>query len=147
MSKACIDCGIDFLPSGHSARCLPCRRVWDSSWRLRRKAEGRPVRSIKMPREWFLGYWSEYYKDPEVMAKRAAWQRDASRNPERRPKYEARWLARRAIISGRLQRAPCEVCGSSKVDAHHDDYSMPLAVRWLCRTHHVEHHAKAEAQS
>jgi len=34
------------------------------------------------------------------------------------------------------------VCGAEKSDAHHDDYAAPLAVRWLCRTHHFQHHAK-----
>lgn len=29
---------------------------------------------------------------------------------------------------------------------HHDEYSKPLEVRWLCRLHHREHHAKAEGE-
>lgn len=45
-----------------------------------------------------------------------------------------------AIRNGVLVREPCEVCGKEKVDAHHDDYSKPLDVRWLCRFHHLKHH-------
>lgn len=48
----------------------------------------------------------------------------------------------RAIRTGILARQPCEVCGREKVDAHHDDYSLPLKVRWLCRSHHQQHHAR-----
>lgn len=47
-----------------------------------------------------------------------------------------------AIATGRLIKAPCEVCGSSEVDAHHDDYSRPMEVRWLCKPHHAEHHKR-----
>jgi hypothetical protein len=49
-----------------------------------------------------------------------------------------------AIANGSLTRQPCEVCGAARVDAHHDDYDRPLAVRWLCRGHHLKlHRAKA----
>ena len=48
----------------------------------------------------------------------------------------------KAISRGDLVRKPCEVCGSEKVDAHHDDYSKPFAVRWLCRRHHGEVHRR-----
>jgi len=43
-----------------------------------------------------------------------------------------------ARISGRLVRpAACEECGASCTpNAHHDDYSKPLAVRWLCTKCH-----------
>jgi len=27
-----------------------------------------------------------------------------------------------------------------KAEAHHDDYSRPLDVRWLCKRHHEEAH-------
>ena len=41
---------------------------------------------------------------------------------------------------GKLIPQPCEVCSSTKVEMHHDDYDKPLMVRWLCRPHHLEHH-------
>lgn len=64
------------------------------------------------------------------------------RQVERHPVEEAaRKAVRAAIAAGHLVRQPCEVCAAEKVQAHHDDYSKPLDVRWLCRPHHDEHHA------
>lgn len=54
-------------------------------------------------------------------------------NPE---KYKAHQIAGNAVRSGKLIRQPCGVCGEPKSEKHHDDYSKPLEVRWLCRTHH-----------
>lgn len=59
--------------------------------------------------------------------------------------YEKRLSAekalKRGIRGGYVLKAPCEVCGTDEnVEAHHDDYMRPLDVRWLCRTHHGEHH-------
>lgn len=48
------------------------------------------------------------------------------------------YIVAEAIKHGELVRGLCEVCGSTNVDAHHDDYSKPLDVRWLCRRHHRE---------
>jgi len=63
--------------------------------------------------------------------------RQAEKNPE---KERARRLTRAAILSGRLVQKPCEKCGEPKTQAHHDDYSQPLKVRWLCVIHHRQHH-------
>jgi hypothetical protein len=47
----------------------------------------------------------------------------------------------KAVRDGRLKRQPCEVCGKKRrTVAHHDDYTKPLQVRWLCRRHHRLHH-------
>ncbi len=53
-----------------------------------------------------------------------------------------------AIRYGRIAPQPCERCGhlgtmrDGRVDvqAHHDDYSRPLDVRWLFQPHHHEWH-------
>lgn len=50
-----------------------------------------------------------------------------------------------AIRNGRVQRQPCERCGVSRVEAHHEDYSKPLHVRWLCIRHHKERHGRLKA--
>ncbi len=44
------------------------------------------------------------------------------------------------IKSGRLHRKPCVVCGSPEVVPHHEDYSNPFKVIWLCEDHHSEYH-------
>lgn len=56
-------------------------------------------------------------------------------------RVRAREKARAAIRSGALVRQACEVCGDGRTQAHHDDYSKPLDVRWLCHEHHREWHA------
>lgn len=55
-------------------------------------------------------------------------------------KRAAHILVGNAIRDGKLIKKPCEGCGSNRSHAHHDDYSKPLEVRWLCAKHHAEHH-------
>lgn len=62
------------------------------------------------------------------------------RHPEKRA---AHIVVGNALRDGKLLRQPCEVCGDVIAEAHHDDYSKPLDVRWLCKRHHMEHHRKA----
>jgi len=52
------------------------------------------------------------------------------------------YLVNKAVTAGDLVRQPCEVCGAEPADGHHDDYAKPLEVRWLCRAHHRQHHAR-----
>ena len=56
--------------------------------------------------------------------------------PERRAAHKA---VEKALRLGQMERQPCEVCGA-RAHAHHDDYSRPLEVRWLCRQHHAAEH-------
>lgn len=56
-------------------------------------------------------------------------------------KLRAHAAVRQALRNKTLARGRCEVCGSFRVDAHHDDYDRPLDVHWLCRRHHQQRHA------
>jgi hypothetical protein len=57
---------------------------------------------------------------------------------EQRLKANARSYANVYRRKGKLIPQRCEVCGSHKVEMHHDDYGKPLNVRWFCRSHHVQ---------
>lgn len=79
------------------------------------------------------------------------------KSPERKAWY-ARWVASRpwmkrahhavrdALLRGEIKRQPCCVCGrTDQVAAHHDDYSAPLGIQWLCPAHHRARHAALRA--
>ena len=47
----------------------------------------------------------------------------------------------RALKNGNLIKDSCCMCRSIMSVAHHDDYSKPLDVMWLCSVHHKSRHA------
>lgn len=57
-------------------------------------------------------------------------------------------IVEKAVLRGVLVPQACEMCGANgtmadgrrEVQAHHDDYTKPLQVRWLCQRHHHEWH-------
>lgn len=132
-TKLCRSCGevkqaSDFhiraaSVDGLSAKCKQCQRTYDHA-RLNkpsrvaaRKAYAKTEQGLERGR----------------VAKRA-W---AARNPLKR---HAHVVVGNALRDGKLNRKPCEVCGNVKSEAHHDDYSKPLLVVWLCDTHHKARH-------
>lgn len=54
-------------------------------------------------------------------------------------KNKARDMVKVKIRQGIIVPQPCEKCGG-KGQSHHDDYSKPLEIRWLCTKHHGEQH-------
>ncbi|HEX6827210.1 MAG TPA: hypothetical protein VF077_12905 [Nitrospiraceae bacterium] len=63
--------------------------------------------------------------------------------PEERKKYNARRLVAYNVAAGKIQKKPCEVCGSELSEAHHHkgyEKEHALDVVWLCKTHHVARH-------
>jgi hypothetical protein len=74
---------------------------------------------------------------------------------EARAAQHAHQAVARAIASGRLVRpAFCGECGKPPrahwrpwIYAHHDDYSKPLDVRWLCSSCHKLHHVSLRRAS
>jgi hypothetical protein len=69
--------------------------------------------------DWKLRYW----------LKEMAWRR--------REIIDARSKLHSAVRDGTVKKEPCK-CGSTKVEAHHMDYSFPLDVIWCCKKHHAE---------
>lgn len=57
-------------------------------------------------------------------------------------KYAAHVLIGNAVKYGFLKKdTNCSVCLSTeKIEAHHDDYSKPMEIRWLCEKCHKKWH-------
>lgn len=136
-NQKCFRCGktkplSDFykhpqMGNGHLGKCKECNKqdVRDN-YRLRRDQ------------------YRRYYAERETTQRRKEHRhrRQKLRRQKHPEKYKANYLAGDAIRDGRLIRQPCEKCGNPKTEAHHDDYSKPLDVRWLCFKHHREHHGQ-----
>lgn len=84
---------------------------------------------------------TERAKQPErrayITANTKRWRKE---HPERMAAQNA---VARALRRGELEKGQCErecqEC-STVIHAHHDDYSKPLEVRWLCALHHAAVH-------
>lgn len=133
--KKCFKCGADKalhdfykhekMADGHLGKCKECTK--------------KDVRNHRRENESVRQYDRERGIMPHRRERMAAitrrWRKE---NPEG---YKAHTMVGNAVRDGKLSKKPCEVCGSSVVHAHHDDYTKPLDVRWLCALHHSRFHA------
>lgn len=62
----------------------------------------------------------------------------SKRNPE---KIYATRAVSSAVKMGRLVKQPCS-CGNPRSEGHHEDYTKPLDVIWMCRQCHAAYHKK-----
>ena len=117
----------------HRERLAEQKRQWyrDNAERIREKARRR--------------------RQEDGDALREIERRVVRRSPRSREKEKARELVADAIRRGELHPEPCESCGIEDkrtydgrrlIHAHHDDYSKPLEVRWLCVDCHAFHHRR-----
>lgn len=129
--KACFKCLVEkplteFYPhskmaDGHLNKCKECSKV-----------DSRGVRHKRI----------DYYRACDRRRGNRKTQNDVRRYRSANPaKYRAHNAVNNAVRDGRLTHQPCEVCGRNDSHAHHDDYSKPLDVRWLCPPHHQQWHA------
>ena len=104
--------------------CERCRKVFDALPSQVRAGKGRfcSVSCANSARRQTPDGWK---------ARRAVKKRNEYRDHDR-----AREAVARAIRRGDLLKSCCELCLADKVQAHHDDYTRPLEVRWLCPTCH-----------
>jgi aspartyl/asparaginyl beta-hydroxylase (cupin superfamily) len=78
----------------------------------------------------------EYNKKRESEKRREYRKRYEEKYPE---KYAAHIAVTRALRQGKLTKPDCcdECSQEGYVESHHDDYSKPLEVRWLCKKCHA----------
>ena len=155
-TKACRTCGQvkpfrEFYkhPQTRDGRLSDCKACVRAKARDRREVSPEHVRKLERDRyarsekrrgQVRASTERQKAEDPEGYRKRhrKAVRRHVDKYPGRR---KARTAVGNALRDGRLVKGPCEGCGEAEgVQAHHDDYSRPLDVRWLCRScHGVEH--------
>lgn len=97
--------------------------------------------------------WFQNYRD-ENREKIRAYNREYNREYRKRNGYgneensrkrypekvRARRILRYAVRNLLIKKLPCKDCGKSNSQAHHNDYSKPLEVLWLCPLHHTRMH-------
>lgn len=124
---------------GLSAKCRGCQKAYDKArashpHRVKARAEYAQTEAglashRKASRKWQSRNKGQSYEITKAYRKN---------NPN---KYRAHRKIAYAIKIGDLVRMPCETCGATEnIHGHHDDYSRPLNVRWLCSKHHNEWH-------
>ena len=104
------------------------RKRWNEAHREEISAYNREL--YKKRREQILEYQRKYKKEhPEEISEQA--KRHANKHPDRR---KARTLINKLIKNRKLVKpTTCSICGSiDRIEGHHEDYSKPLEVEWLC---------------
>jgi hypothetical protein len=161
MDKKCRECGVEKsldcfyahsqMKDGHLSKCKECVRDRVTNHRARNikkiraydRARGRLESRKRINRirgreryEQYKIARREWAKRNKIKMKEAR-ERSNNRYPL---KSAARNKLSNAIRDKKIFKTPCEVCGDTKVEGHHDDYAKPLEVRWLCIKHHKELH-------
>ena len=124
---------------GRSKQCKKCRCEQN---RKRYKSKKEKIlkqqrKRYQSKRESILERHRRYCQTEEgKKSRREISKRARERNPDRQRVYAR---VKYAIQTGRLKREPCK-CGEESVEAHHEDYSYPLDVAWLCKKCHAALH-------
>ena len=137
--KTCIRCGEIKLPhdfykhpkmiGGRDSKCKACARKASAERQARIEADPEmKVKEMRRQREKARKYRAE--------GKASVFGGKHKIDPSKR---NANVIVGNAIRSGNLKRERCCICGMT-AQAHHEDYSKPLEVVWLCVTHHNARH-------
>lgn len=139
--QKCQVCGKTGPDEFYSRVNTYCKEHWRELVRVKRKANTEKNRAYEKARANLphrIESRERYAKTDSGKVARARAHATFSKNyPLKRAAHIA---VGNAVRDGRLVKMPCEVCGASSAEAHHDDYDKPLDVRWLCESHHDEWH-------
>lgn len=147
MQKPCIKCGevkpLDAFykhPMMHDGRLNKCAECVKTDVRANRLAR----------LEYYRAYDRARANEPHRKADRIARAKAQARpRPEADPqKRQARVILGNALRDGKVKKSPeCEVCSiSGDLHGHHEDYSKPLEVLWVCAACHAFIHKYWRAQ-
>ena len=128
------------MSDGHLNKCKDCVKSRVHKHRDENIESIREYDRLRGSRPERVKAHKEYIKTD---AGKAAMRRGQDNYRKKYPmKYAAHVITGNAIRDGVLiPMEVCSVCGSNiKIEGHHDDYTKPLDVRWLCEKCHKEWH-------
>lgn len=143
MEKACFKCGetkpLDafykhpMMADGHLNKCAECT-----------KADAHRTRVARI--EYYKAYDRMRNKQPRrVEARKERAKANPTARPERDPvKRAARVALGNALKRGDVMKPPeCQICAvaNDRLHGHHEDYTRPLDVIWVCAACHAFIHA------
>lgn len=127
------------MSDGHLNKCIDCAKA-DVAARVVEKSKDPDWLAAERERHRLkqANYRKLGVATPVSKEARKRW---AKRNPH---KIKAQRQAHQAVRSGKIKRKKkCEGCGKQKrLQMHHDDYSKPLDVQFLCSGCHGKAHHK-----
>jgi len=151
MKLLCSACGFRLPPSsfyrdakgrnGLSYHCKECAKTRARAWQRQNKA-----RHTAQSAAWRAANPERQKVIQDRQARTPAGKANARTYRQRnREKVRARGTIHNHLRYGKLVRQPCRDCGG-RAQAHHDDYSKPLDVIWLCQKCHAAFHAKQKGK-
>lgn len=130
------------MQDGHINVCKICHNKRSVNWaKQNRERINTVTRKRRQTLEAKLARKYEHKSEQAIIARREAVQRYRLKQPY---VSAAHRFVRLAIEKGLMTRPQnCSVCNTyGLIEAHHDDYSKPEVVRWLCKACHEEWHRK-----
>ena len=131
------------MVDGHLNSCKKCQRARITTNRLRRISHYKEYDRQRANRPDRVAARKAYAKTTVGKAAfaraRARWEKN---NPEKRT---AQVTLGNAVRDRKIKKPrTCPQCGATgRIHGHHEDYSQPLKVEWLCAKCHVCRHAGA----
>jgi hypothetical protein len=137
IKRVCLNCGKEFdFPAKFAKQS---KRGRYCSIKCSSMVGGKIGNKVLREKYDFHGSNNPNYKDGKCHERSVEYKnRFRAKNPE---KAKAHDIVKNAKAAKLLIPNPCQSCGSTEeIHAHHDDYSKPLQVTWLCRKCHIQHH-------
>jgi hypothetical protein len=140
-------------PLGRNYVCIPCTSAYSREYvrrsdaKIKAAARSKKYHATDHARE----RTRRYDKSEQRMAYKKTYNKSKSHVESRakiakRLRVEGKTKAHKLVFH-RLTKQPCERCGSTiRVHGHHEDYSKPLEVMWLCPIHHAERHREIKIE-
>jgi hypothetical protein len=128
------------MGDGHLNKCIPCVKSRIAKHREANLEKIQTYDKVRAKKPHRIKARKEYLQtDAGKQAKKRAMDAYHKRYPMT---YAAHVIASNAVRDGVLTKPNnCLVCGSTeKIEGHHDDYTKPLEVRWLCESCHKDWH-------